>query len=428
MARWARDEGVILRFIEYMDVGHTNGWRLDEVVPAGELVATVDAEMPIEAVPPRYRGEVADSLAVPRREWRGRPDRVGHRAVLRRLHAGAPVGRGPLLHVPVHRGGPRPARDPPRSGRVRRRPGRGAVAAVWRVRDDRYSEERTEATSRACPGSRCSRWAVDDPRQAFVHTFVHSRRELVDTLSRPQPQFVDKCVDPSPAAPYRRSCPKGPSGTGETEITSRASAPRRSLRALRCPDPAASAVPVRAMTARRNATGIPVSVRPSGPRSRGPRGRLPPGRVSGGPHARDDPDGCRPRRPGPPDLARRAAGPARRARGGRPGPIRPRPGGRDRPRLRARRSRRRPRGRVAIPFAELPGWPAATAPGHVGRLLLGRLGGTPVVMLQGRFHLYEGNDPGLVVQPVLLFRRLGAKVVVLTNAAGGVDPASDRGR
>jgi purine-nucleoside phosphorylase len=77
---------------------------------------------------------------------------------------------------------------------------------------------------------------------------------------------------------------------------------------------------------------------------------------------------------------------------------------------------------IAIPFADLPGWPAATAPGHVGRLLLGRLGGTPVVMLQGRFHLYEGNDPGLVVQPVLLFGRLGARVVVLTNAAGGVDP------
>ncbi len=76
---------------------------------------------------------------------------------------------------------------------------------------------------------------------------------------------------------------------------------------------------------------------------------------------------------------------------------------------------------VAIPFGELPGWPAATAPGHVGRLLVGRLGGRPVVMLQGRFHLYEGNDPGLVVQPVLLFQAMGARIAVLTNAAGGLD-------
>jgi len=77
---------------------------------------------------------------------------------------------------------------------------------------------------------------------------------------------------------------------------------------------------------------------------------------------------------------------------------------------------------VAIPFADLPGWPAATAPGHAGRLLLGRLAGRTVVMLQGRFHLYEGNDPGLVIQPVLLFHALGARIVVLTNAAGGLDP------
>jgi purine-nucleoside phosphorylase len=78
---------------------------------------------------------------------------------------------------------------------------------------------------------------------------------------------------------------------------------------------------------------------------------------------------------------------------------------------------------VSIPFAEMPGWPAATAPGHAGRLLLGELAGRPVVMLQGRFHLYEGNDPGLVIQPVLLFKSLGARIVILTNAAGGLDPA-----
>jgi purine-nucleoside phosphorylase len=82
---------------------------------------------------------------------------------------------------------------------------------------------------------------------------------------------------------------------------------------------------------------------------------------------------------------------------------------------------------VAIPFSDLPGWPPATAPGHEGRLLLGRLEGRSVALLQGRFHLYEGNDAGLVIQPVLLFRRLGARVVLLTNAAGGLDPSFQPG-
>jgi cyclic pyranopterin phosphate synthase len=48
-----------VRFIEYMDVGHTNGWRLDEVVPAAEVVATIDTRWPLEPIPPAYRGEVA---------------------------------------------------------------------------------------------------------------------------------------------------------------------------------------------------------------------------------------------------------------------------------------------------------------------------------------------------------------------------------
>jgi cyclic pyranopterin phosphate synthase len=63
MARRFRGSGHTLRFIEYMDVGHTNGWRLDEVVPAAEIVALVDAEFPLEQVEPAYRGEVA-------RRWR----------------------------------------------------------------------------------------------------------------------------------------------------------------------------------------------------------------------------------------------------------------------------------------------------------------------------------------------------------------------
>jgi purine-nucleoside phosphorylase len=78
---------------------------------------------------------------------------------------------------------------------------------------------------------------------------------------------------------------------------------------------------------------------------------------------------------------------------------------------------------LAIPFSDLPGWPATPAPGHAGRLLLGRLAGVPVVLLQGRLHVYEGHDPGLVVQPVLLMGRLGAGTILLTNAAGGVNAA-----
>ena len=60
MARFFREKGYILRFIEYMDVGHTNGWRLDDVIPAAEIIKMIDAEMPLEPLEPNYRGEVAE--------------------------------------------------------------------------------------------------------------------------------------------------------------------------------------------------------------------------------------------------------------------------------------------------------------------------------------------------------------------------------
>ena len=82
---------------------------------------------------------------------------------------------------------------------------------------------------------------------------------------------------------------------------------------------------------------------------------------------------------------------------------------------------------VSIQFADLPGWPPASAPGHAGRLLLGRLEDLPVVCLQGRLHLYEGHSPRLVVEPVLLMGRLGATRVLLTNAAGGVNASYPAG-
>jgi purine-nucleoside phosphorylase len=82
---------------------------------------------------------------------------------------------------------------------------------------------------------------------------------------------------------------------------------------------------------------------------------------------------------------------------------------------------------VVMPFAELPGWPAASAPGHAGRLLLGHLEGVPVACLQGRLHRYEGLDALKVIEPALLMGRLGARVLVLTNASGGVDPGFEAG-
>ena len=76
---------------------------------------------------------------------------------------------------------------------------------------------------------------------------------------------------------------------------------------------------------------------------------------------------------------------------------------------------------VAVRFSDMPGWPAASAPGHAGRLLLGHLEGVPVVCLQGRLHLYEGHSERLVIEPVLLMGRLGARTIVLTNSSGGVN-------
>ena len=82
---------------------------------------------------------------------------------------------------------------------------------------------------------------------------------------------------------------------------------------------------------------------------------------------------------------------------------------------------------IAIPFPELPGWPAASAPGHSGRLLLGHLEGVPVACLQGRLHMYEGLSALQVVEPALLMHRLGADTLLLTNASGGVNHAFPAG-
>lgn len=77
----------------------------------------------------------------------------------------------------------------------------------------------------------------------------------------------------------------------------------------------------------------------------------------------------------------------------------------------------------AIQYREIPGFPESTAEGHQGQLLLGYLRDVPVAVMSGRFHLYEGYTPAQVVMGVHLLHQLGVKQLVLTNAAGAVNPA-----
>ncbi len=82
---------------------------------------------------------------------------------------------------------------------------------------------------------------------------------------------------------------------------------------------------------------------------------------------------------------------------------------------------------VAIPYGEIPEFPASTVAGHEGRLVLGTLGGVPVAVLQGRVHLYEGCSPEDVTFGVRLLSALGVRSLLLTNAAGGIAPGLSPG-
>jgi cyclic pyranopterin phosphate synthase len=145
MARFFRGSGHIVRFIEYMDVGHTNGWRMDDVVPAAEITAMIDAELPLEPLDPNYRGEVVE-------RWRYK-DGGGEIGVIAsvtrpfcsdctraRLSAEGKLYtclfaiRGHDLRA-LLRGG---ASDTEISE---------AIARIWHVRGDRYSELRTAETA-----------------------------------------------------------------------------------------------------------------------------------------------------------------------------------------------------------------------------------------------------------------------------------------
>lgn len=78
---------------------------------------------------------------------------------------------------------------------------------------------------------------------------------------------------------------------------------------------------------------------------------------------------------------------------------------------------------IAIPYSEIPGFEASTVSGHKSRLVFARINGKKVVMMQGRFHYYEGHPIQKVVFPIKVMKKLGVKTVILTNAAGGVNKA-----
>ena len=152
LARFGREHGYTVRFIEYMDVGTTNGWRMDEVVPAAEVIQRIDAELPLEPVEAAYVGEVA-------KRWRYR-DGTGEVGVVASVTQAfcstctrARLSAVGELYTCLFASAGTDLRALLRGGID----DDGLVAAIsgrWAVRDDRYSQLRASATSRSGQGPR----------------------------------------------------------------------------------------------------------------------------------------------------------------------------------------------------------------------------------------------------------------------------------
>jgi cyclic pyranopterin phosphate synthase len=145
MARHFRGSGRIVRFIEYMDVGHSNGWRMGGVVPAAEIVAMIDAEMGLEPVAPNYPGEVVE-------RWRysDGSGEIGVIASVTRPFCGgctrARLSADGRLFTCLFATRCHDLRALLRDGASDAQIS-AAIGAIWRVRDDRYSELRTAETA-----------------------------------------------------------------------------------------------------------------------------------------------------------------------------------------------------------------------------------------------------------------------------------------
>ena len=151
MVRWTRERGYILRLIEFMDVGHANGWRPDDVVPAAEIIASIDAAHPLEALPANYQGEVAT-------RWRYR-DGAGEVGVIASVSAPfcgscsrSRLSAEGILYTCLFATEGHDVRALLRGGASD-----AEVAAVvrwlWMARDDRYSELRAKDPDGPTPGA-----------------------------------------------------------------------------------------------------------------------------------------------------------------------------------------------------------------------------------------------------------------------------------
>jgi len=144
MARYFRGTEYILRFIEYMDVGASNGWRLDDVVPAREIIAQIDAHMPVEPLEPSYRGEVAN-----RWRYKDGSGEIGIIASVTQPFCGdctrARLSAEGKLYTCLFATHGHDLRALLRGGASDAEISH-TLASIWRVRDDRYSEIRSEET------------------------------------------------------------------------------------------------------------------------------------------------------------------------------------------------------------------------------------------------------------------------------------------
>ncbi len=149
LARYFRETGDTLRFIEYMDVGATNGWRMDDVVPASEIVALLDAQFPLEPAEAQYRGEVA-------KRWRyldGKGE-IGIISSVTQPFCGdctrSRISAEGKLYTCLFAVRGHDLRALIRSGASDEELGT-RLAEIWKVRGDRYSELRSQATAEDSP-------------------------------------------------------------------------------------------------------------------------------------------------------------------------------------------------------------------------------------------------------------------------------------